>query len=324
MGFLIISSNWPQKQGLILDQYVAFIFIKILSKCKCKNDLTNQSNICLPLDIFNDTIRQKLLIIVLNNFQKIVIELKKQNISIRFLLKNKKFILFQIFSNSLKEFYIRYDKNHTSSLESLTQEISVNKFLSSEAPMLLEIICIYLIFGASTSIGVIFPKVFSNISHTKVTAFTENLIIQTSNCIAFVFLKDFSGNLLTQKNINQTFIKSIRDLEKFKNLIIVKSYIDYIFFRPKAIYNGYYRLWILKEYGIDYINIYAYRLEEFNELKGLSLIITLTTELQDLLFPQFKLFLAWLGKIIIYIFTRFINKAILLITKSIHYNIKQQ
>nr|WDA98860.1 hypothetical protein SCTW_078 [Sciadococcus taiwanensis] len=310
-----MSSKWPEKQGLILDQYVAFIFIKILNKCN--HTLNNYSDICLPLEIFHEKIRKELLVIVINNCQRMIIQLKKKNINSNYLLKNKKSILFQIFENSLKDFFDSLYKSFSSLTPVLTENTLAKKLLTSEAPILLEIIFRYLIFGTSNNTSLIFPKTLDRISHTKITAFAENLIIQISNYISLIFIKDISGDFVIEGYLNQTFIQSIRDLEKFKNLIIVNSYIDYIFSRPKAIYNGYYRLWIIKECGFDYINIYAYRFEEFNELSGFPLLVTLVIEGQDLVLPQLKLLLAWLGKIIIYVFNRFINKVILLVTKSI-------
>nr|WDA99042.1 hypothetical protein GRSY_037 [Gronococcus sybilensis] len=309
-----MSSSWPKNQGLLLDQYVAFVFTKTLYKCK--NNVKNYTDTSLPLDILEENTKKKLLIIVLNNLEKFIVELKSENISKIYLTKNRNFLLLQFFHNSLHEF-CRYFHLHGNIH---VRNNSINKLLCKEAPFLLEIVCIYLIFGDSANINNIFHDTPRRLSYTKVTAFIENLTIKISNAIMLAMIKFSSTNLLTKKYINLDLIQSIREYEKFKNFIILKDYMYYIFFRPRDIYNGYYQLWIIKECGLDYLNIHVYRIEEFKELEGFSLLVTLWMELQDLFLPQLKFLLLGVGKAITYVFNRLINKFIIYITKSIRRN----
>nr|WDB00556.1 hypothetical protein CVCH_042 [Cavernulicola chilensis] len=289
MKLLPLSLNWPKRQGLLLDQHVSFIFMRMFDKCW--NNTLYSSNIYLSLESLDVNTKQDFLVSVLKSFIKFVIRLKRQNISRNYLSKNKIFILSELFSNSLKESY----KDYEYLIPRLSQNNMLNKLFFHEIANSLERLCHYFIFGIPRPNS---PNFSDEISHNKVSVIAENLVIHLSEYIAYMFITDLSKNALDYQKIYRISNKSIKKLQKRQRLFIIRFYIKYIFCQLRY----FYRLWIFAESNITDINIYLDTESDQLSIANILLLINLISEIYYILIVSLQLLLLLIGKTLIYIF----------------------
>jgi hypothetical protein len=69
--------------------------------------------------------------------------------------------------------------------------------------------------------------------------------------------------------------------------------------------------------GIHTTQIYAPRYQELDNLRSIAWGVTITLELRDALAPRVRSVVAWLGKIVVYLLTNVVGRALGLIARGI-------
>jgi hypothetical protein len=110
---------------------------------------------------------------------------------------------------------------------------------------------------------------------------------------------------------------STREIERFRNDLSWRFRVDRYVAEPRAIFESQYRLFVLSDYGIERLNLYAPRTEELEALSGIQLAVTLALETRDAISPRLKSAIAFLGSGIVYVLTEVIGRGIGLIGRGI-------
>lgn len=294
---IYIMKYWPNKQSIELNIEVADLFIKTYHKFSF--DLSNLTNIKVPIDLVNEYTKRQLFVSVLIELEILVLDLVELDLSVVNIMMLNVKILYDLIYKSMQSFLFRSQCKLKCSY--MSYDSVYMKFLFIEQRLLLDSLLKYLIFGSSAINESL--HTFSNLKTPiqYVALLLDNVVVQISNAIIFCILHsikslpDTVNFLVSNKFCNSSYV-SIRSLALFKNALLSSAFVNWYFYHPQNIYSGRYRIWIICSPGLTSKYILVYRLYDSFKLEKLQLLILFCLELQDFLIPKIKNFIVILGK----------------------------
>nr|QCI05782.1 hypothetical protein [Dasysiphonia japonica] len=293
----MIIEYWPNKQGIKLNHSTVKLFQKTQKKILNNQNILNKTTYYQYNDLLNSIYKKKLFIIILKEFQKLILDIIELNLNKKNLKKLSVNILEDFINKIYKSFLLTIQTNE----KNITKNYRIN--LDNDL-LLMENLLIYLIFGSSCIDNdiFIFNSFYTPYQHVQILF--ENFTIQLSNLVIYKVCKTFTSvseliKFLKQYTIYNSQYISYRAMTLFFNRInwqnLIKSYI-YI---PQLIYSAKYEILIFNNQGIINKYIYALRLKSFKNLSQIKNIILILLELKDICLPKIEKILITIIKYII-------------------------
>lgn len=303
-GFLSrvpLRSPWPSTLDERLDKVVAYLFCQ--TKSKIMFNLANKSRNCLMLELIIPHVREKLLILVLQEFEALILDVAEEELSIAdiYVLNSK--ILYDLVYKSGHKFVNNILRaSNKLCLKIYPNDLYFRSILKDNKVISGNLIA-YLLFGTSGVFG---------ISFQYVEALLHNLIIKVSDLVLHIVLsRESIYKVIYQIRIpclvfSQTYW-SMRSIEELQNNMAYQHVKYFYVDQPKAIYSNRYQITILSPQGILSKTISVNRISELNDLSYVQLFLPSLLEIQDFLIPKLKYMVFIVGRIIIYISFSVVN-----------------
>lgn len=290
---------------------------------KIDSNVINTTGMPLEIDILQDSKKQELFLIVLNQFNKILEELHFLKVTEEELSDRISLVLRQLWQNSTIDLMSRYSlevQNNPQS-NSLVNIMVEDGFIVQEA-ILNQIVFVkellaYLLFEKPLIIDNVSYRVEAPEAISRAQIFLDNLIIHIANATMQIIINNFYDQERIKENLYQKRLRTSRVMAKFRNDLSGKYRKDKYIIEPQNIFEDKYRLFTIDNNQIQQVYIYASRKEELNQLTGLRWAITMAIEIRDALGPSLKGIVDWLGKGIVFLLTKVIGKGIGLIGKGV-------
>ena len=289
---------------------------------KLQSSLENLTVTALEIDILRLEKKRELFYLILKQFEGMLDELRFSQVTIDQLAAKQSPILQDLWVSVTTDFFGRY---HTLSIEDRHIEIIpillqdakiVQTEILDKIPQSIDLLN-YLLFKTSLTIDNMVGTVGSIIAEERASILLENLTIQMANAVMQPLLNRF-GTLESMKSgFYDRRLLSSREIERFRNDLSWRYRIDRYLNEPQAIFESQYRLFVLTDYGIKRIAIYAPRPAELEQLAGIPLAVTLTLEVRDALVPRLRSATTFIGSGIVYLLTEIIGRGIGLIGRGI-------
>ena len=297
----ILYYLWPSHFSRQLDKTVAYLF------CQTRNkiifNLTNKSQNFLMLDLITTSIRTKLLTIVLEEFEVIILDIAEANLRTSDIYRLNSKILYDLVTKSSKTF-IHRDLTISQKLdgEVYSRDLYLKSVLKDNRVLSANLI-VYLLFGRSK---------IMNISFQYVEALLQNLIIRVSDLILHLILnkRNIYKTIYKTENLHSILYSkywSMRSVEELQNNITYQNIKYFYIDQPRAIYSNRYQIVILSPEGILDKTIRVNRIYELSNLSYIQLIFPNLLEIQDFLVPKVRYVIFIIGKVVIYISFSIIN-----------------
>lgn len=283
----------------------------------------------LELDILQTSKRQELLLLVLNQLQSVVRELKTLEITPEQLPDNLSPMLVEIWQTVTLSFFGKYCSPKSSYRLDTIQAILTpyRELIQTESldkiPFVPEILQ-YLLFTEPSEASVNSldsepengqGKRGENLSRLEL--YLHHLIVQLANSVMVFILNYFSDNEEIKQTLYQIELLSSREIAKFRNNLAWHYQLNQYWLEPKNIFESHYQLFYFSPQGIALTTVYSPRQAELAQLQGLARTVTLLLELRDALSPRLRSLVKFLGKGFVFALTQVIGRAIGLMIKGI-------
>jgi DNA-binding NarL/FixJ family response regulator len=296
------------------------IFDRIAAKLQ--SNLENLTPTPLEIDILRSDKKRELFYIILRHFEGLLDELRFSQLKIEQLPSKQIDILEDLWASVTTDFFGRY---HTLSIEFTQVEIVptilqdaaiVNAEILAKIPQPIELLN-YLLFQEPLTVDNLLCRVGTPAAEERACALLENLTIGIANAVMQPLLNNFADLESMKTNFYDRRLLSSREIERFRNDLSWRYRLDRYVGEPQAIFESKYRLFILTDYGIKRIAIYAPRPEELSRLNGIPLAVTLALETRDALVPRVRSLTTFVGSGIVYLLTEIIGRGIGLIGRGV-------
>ncbi|MEG4577123.1 DUF3685 domain-containing protein [Microcoleus sp. N3A4] len=333
---LVVATNW---QGSLFDSVAA----------KLQFDLVNLTGLPLEIDILRSAKKRELMSSILRKLQDLLEELRFSQVQQTQLSQKMPAILRDLWEATIIDFFGRYytlqtgetrvfDGSQTSLKLGESQGGSAADILAGSGvevvpvlladadavaaeildkiPMTVDFFA-HLLFEIPLTVDNISCVAGSPEAMKRAEALLENLAIQVASGVVQPLL----NNLANIEEIKQIFydgkLISTREIERFRNDLSWRYRWDSYFVEPKAIFESRFWLFVLGDYGINRISIYAPRNPELAQLSGWQLALTLLLETRDAIAPRVRAVISLLGAAVVYVLTQVIGRGIGLIGRGI-------
>lgn len=292
-----------------------------LTLAKIKASVKNSTGNLLEIDILQESKKQELLIIILEEWVNQLNELA--NIKIEFAELPDKINIFikDIWQNSAIKFLSRYYQpinNNSYDLVDLIlkESTTIQQTTLIKIPFILEIID----YQINQKPLIIDSQVYdynSNSGKQLEEIIWQNIIINVANSVMGFTLNRFYDDISIKQTLFNVELKSSRKVAMFRNNLVWKYRQQKYWQNPQNIFEDKFIMFKLSYQGIDTCLITHPRHEELNSIKGVPWLVTILIELRDSLSKGIKSLEKTIGKALIYVLTEIIGKGIGLIGKGI-------
>ncbi|WP_293336011.1 DUF3685 domain-containing protein [Microcoleus sp. CAWBG58] len=334
---LVLANNW---QGSLFDSVAA----------KLQFDMVNLTGVPLEIDILRSTKQRELMSSILRKLRELLEELRLGQVQQTQLSEKMPAILRDLWEATIVDFFGRYytlqmgenlvvDSSQTSlkllpesqgeiaaNLWSgggvevvpvlLADETAVAAEILDKIPMTVDLFA-HLLFEIPLTVDNLSCVAGSPQAMQRAEALLANLVIQVASGVVQPLLNNFADI----EEIKQTFydgkLISTREIERFRNDLSWRYRWDSYFVEPKAIFESRFWLFVLADFGIKRISIYAPRNLELAQLSGWQLALTLVLETRDAIAPRVRAVISLLGTAVVYVLTQVIGRGIGLIGRGI-------
>jgi len=296
---------------------------------KLQSNLQNVTGIPLETDILRPEKKRELFYLVLRKLEAILDDLRFSQVQPSLLAEKRLTILQDLWQATTTDFFGKYytlqTSRHTSSgvtrnteiVPTLLQDAEiVQAALLNKIPLVEDLVAC-LLFQAPLEIDhwVYPPDSLETVIRAE--ALLQNLIIQVANGVLQPLLNHFADVEVIKQSFYHKDLISTREIEKFRNALSWKYRLRSLIHEPKEIFESRFRLFVLREWGLDQTSIYVSRSQELQQLSGLRLGVTIALELRDAVAPPLRSVVAFLGKGAVYLLTQVIGRGIGLIGRGI-------
>lgn len=334
--YSVIASDW---QGSLFDSL----------RAKLQLDLVNLTGVPLEIDILRSTKKLELMSSILRKLEELLEELRLGQVQPTQLPEKIPTILRDLWEQTIIDFFGRYYTLQISRDQILdriqadlkpskiTAETSAFKFARNSievVPVLLEdtdsvraeiLDKIPMVVDLFTHFLFETPLIVDNISclagspqaMQRAESLLHNLVIQVASGVVQPLLNNFANVEEIKQGFYDGKLISTREIERFRNNLSWKYRWGSYFVEPKAIFESRFWLFVLTDYGIHRIFIYAPRNLELAQLSGWQLAFTLVLEARDAISPRVRAVILLLGAGIVYILTEVIGRGIGLVGRGI-------
>ena len=287
-----------------------------------QSGLLNLSSIPLEIDILAAEKKRDLLCIVLRKIEEILQDLRFSQVTLEQLPQKRSPILLDLWQASLTDFLGKY---YTLPLGNQDLEVvnvllgyagMVQTSILDKIPFVSELLS-HQLFATSLIIDNIAYSAQTPEALVRAELLLQNLIIQVANAVIQPLLNEFPDIEIIQQTFYDRQLISSREMAKFRNNLSWRYRIAQWLEEPKAIFESQYNLLVLSEMGIKQTAIYAARRQEFEQLRGIQLVVTLAYEARDAIAPRLRAMVAWAGKGAVYVLTQVIGRSIGLVVRGV-------
>ena len=287
---------------------ISNIFSRVLYKTTFSTRKGNQ--VILSLDLLKEDVQNELLVITTLRLEKIYTNLLKQPDCTTIMRKKGKLIFFQFIKTSCEEFLTKkYGYKITINPQTLKQAL-YTKNLLRDVDILFKIPFYSLLNPTDPNFRLIYYPIYSFASENFLEALIDNLVVETSNCIAYYSLLNLSSVYAFRQLIYRSKFLSLRNFERFKNnlnwQLRVKTFID----RPIELYTSKYKVYILRTSGLYSKTLYANRSKELDSLSKIPLTTIVFIEIGDFISSRIDETIYVLGKGVRFTFTNVLGQVI--------------
>ncbi|PSB02830.1 DUF3685 domain-containing protein [Merismopedia glauca] len=292
------------------------------TRIKLALGVENQTSIPLEIDILKPNKKYLLLEIILTNFQELVRQLQKSQLTLTQVEEKSQEILQDLWQVSITDFFGKYytlsvDKSNYQVVDILLTNLPVVRRSILDKIPLFNTLLGYLVYQESLEIAGIKYEFGSSTAWQKAEILLQNLTIQVANSVIQPLLNSF-GELEEIKTVfYQEKLLSSREIARFRNELSWKYRREKYLDEPIAIFESRYWLYVLKNGSIQTISIYAPRREELEKLQGIRLTVTILLELRDAIAPRLRAIVSFASGVTVYLLTQVIGKGLGLIGKGI-------
>jgi DNA-binding NarL/FixJ family response regulator len=289
---------------------------------KLQFPLENITDTPLEIDILRGDKKRELLYLILQKLAQQLDEMRTYKVEFELLPNIKDTILIDLWQLAVTEFFGKFSR-----LQLGDRQIEIVNFLLSNSEVvkaeilakipLVEQLLAYLLFQTDLLIDNTRSAVGTSEAHFQASMILENLLIQVANGVIQPLLNSLADVEAIKQNYYDRRMISTREIERFRNNLSWKYWLNKHVTEAKAIFESRYDLYILVSHGIAKTSIYAPRNQGLAELSGIPLLVTLLLELQDAISPRFKSLLSFLGNGFVFLLTQVIGKGLGLIGRGI-------
>jgi CheY-like chemotaxis protein len=291
-----------------------------LTLAKIQSSVKNCTNLILEIDILKEETRKELIILILDEFIKIITEIKKIQLNQEQLVERKEIFLKDLWQNSTIKFLSRYlyQQNNNYNLVDLVLKEAPTIMTESldKIPLVINLLK-YSVLKLDIAIDhQIYP--YNSESAQEIEAILlDNLIISIANTTMQFILNQFYDEQIIKHNLFDLEWKSSRKIAMFRNNLVWKYRREKYWQIPKNIFEDEYLLLRLGYQGIVICKVTHPRHQELKEIKGIPWAVTILIEFRDSISRGVKAIGDILGKTIVYLLTEIIGKGIGLIGRGI-------
>ena len=307
------------------DSVTAKVFNRILSDIS--QGVTNKTNLWLEIDILQPQARQKLLYLIVESIEKVVVELeadRNPNEPLREsdLILQTEQSLHDIWQKTTTNFFLSYyprdaeidyetllnicDREYSSVRESIFSQIH---FASELFP--------YLSWEQPLTINNVNYRPDAPEATVRAVNLLHNLIIHIANGVMQVILNYFAELEIFKYNLYDSQYNNSRKIARFRNEIVWRYRQEKYWNNPKNIFESCYQLLVLRNGRIKTLMVNSPRDRELYQLQGLPWLTTIALELRDAISPRLRSLFALVGNGLVFTLTQVIGRGIGLIAKGI-------
>lgn len=333
---LVIASDWQRS-----------LFNSL--RAKLQLNLVNLTGVPLEIDILRSTKKLELISSILRKLEELLEELRLGQVQPTQLPEKIPTILRDLWEQTIIDFFGRYYTLQISENQSLDRiqadlkpsknpaKTSAFKFalnsievvpvlledtdsvrveILDKIPMVVDLFTHFL-FKTPLIVDNIYCLAGSPQAMQRAESLLENLVIQVASGVVQPLLNNFANVEEIKQGFYDGKLISTREIERFRNNLSWKYRWGSYFVEPKAIFESKFWLFVLTDYGIHRIFIYAPRNLELAQLSGWQLVLTLALEARDAISPRMRAVILLLGAGIVYILTEVIGRGIGLVGRGI-------
>ncbi|BAQ65460.1 DUF3685 domain-containing protein [Geminocystis sp. NIES-3709] len=313
------NSNQDLKGEIILDDFPKNT--SDLTLAKIKTSVTNSTDKLLEIDILQESKKQELLIIILEEWKNQIKELKNITIESQYLLEKVNIFIKDIWQNSAIKFLSRYYQNNNDNEYNLVDLVlKESRFIQEtiliKIPFILDIVN-YQVYQKDFVIDNQVYKYEEESGQNLEEIIWHNIIINLANGVMTFTLNRLSDDINIKHSLFNLESKSSRKVAMFRNNLVWQYRQEKYWQNPQNIFDDRYEMLKLGYQGIESCIITHPRYQELNNIKGLPWFVTILIELRDSLSKGIKSLENTLGKALIYVLTEIIGKGIGLIGKGV-------
>jgi DNA-binding NarL/FixJ family response regulator len=314
------SNLAAQTQTVLSSELKSNLFDTTVAKLQSKID--NKTNIPLEVDLLKSSHKKELFLLVLQQFERILDELKLSGSQPQQLPEKTTIILRDIWEASTLDFFGKYyevtegDRIFEVIPILLRDAPQIQIEILEKIPLVPDLIAHFL-YQIPLKIDNISCSVGSPEAMIRAEALLHNLVIQVANAVIQPLINYFADfEEIKEKYYHRKYL-STREIEKFRNDLSWKYRIEKLVKEPTSIFESSYNIWVFGEIGIQQKVIYSPRKSELELLSGIPLAVTLALESRDAVAPRVRATVAFLGSGVVYVLTQVIGRGIGLIGKGV-------
>jgi len=279
----------------------------------------NATGLPLEIDILAPERRQELLYLTLGEFDKVLAELQFLAVAPAELRERQLLIRRELWQAAILAFASKYytpDATNALLVERLaTQFPVIEATLLSRIPLLPELLA-YLLHGEPLTIDGAAYRAEAPEAQARAELLLANSIIQLANAAMQFLLNEFAETESLPYRLYDPAYRSPREIARLRNELSWQARRVYYFEEPRAMFEGYYCVFDLRDGQVVRVTLTAPRWQELQELQGLRWLVTIAWEARDAIAPRVRALVAWLGSGVVYLLTQVIGKAIGLIGRG--------
>jgi DNA-binding NarL/FixJ family response regulator len=292
-----------------------------LTLAKIKASVRNSTGDLLEIDILQESKKQELFIIILEEWINQVNELVNINIEFEELPDKINIFIKDIWQNSAIKFLNRYYKPINKNAYDLVDLILKESTIIQETtlikiPFILDLID----YQMNQKPLIIDSQIYeydTELGQNLEEIIWQNIIINIANSVMAFTLNRFYDDVSIKQTLFHVELKSSRKIAMFRNNLVWKYRQQKYWQNPQNIFEDKFTMLKLSYQGIDRCIITHSRHDELNSITGLPWLVTILIELRDSLSKGIKSLENTIGKALIYVLTEIIGKGIGLIGKGI-------
>lgn len=292
-----------------------------------RSPVTKATTIPLEIDILPAAKQAELMTMVLERFRQSLEQLQTLKLAPRQLPSNPAELLQDIWQDVTLTFLSSHLEDSASSgvspfkldeIQDLIDDygVLIQREVLDKIPFLKDIWG-YFLFEQGLSIDKVTYRAESPEATERATLLLQNLVIAIANGVMIFILNNFYEDEAIKNRLFQSHLKSSREIARFRNTLTWRYRFAQFWETPKNIFESQYLLFYLSDQGIASLSLYAPRLRELKQLRGIPWAVTILLEFRDAISPQLRSIVEFLGNGVVYLLTQVIGRGIGLVGRGI-------
>ncbi len=292
-----------------------------------QSPLSKATTIPLEIDILPADKQAELLTLVFDRFRQTIDQLRPLNLVPRQLPSNSAELLQDIWQDVTLTFLashlddspaLGFSSLKLDDLQDLIDDYGdlIQKEVLDNIPFIKDIWG-YFLFEQGIAIDKVNYRTQSPEATERATVLLQNLGIAIANAVMIFILNNFPEEETIKNRLFRPHLKSSREIARFRNNLTWRYRFNQFWENPKNIFESQYLLFYLSEQGIASLTLYAPRLRELKQLRGIPWAVTILLEFRDAISPQLRSVVEFLGNGVVYLLTQVIGRGIGLVGRGI-------